>query len=175
MRLRRAVPGGWFRRVGDAEGGGGSCCKGDDGCRGRWGRDGRAIRGERASPGIGSSTFLRHCDVGVVIISSSSTITTTTTTSSSSSSSITSSFSRCRYFSLTSFYVPSASSSSLLSRSLFTLSLILVSELLNFQCLLEIFSRFFHRLASLLATFVDVSLFFDRFAICFVQIPRRFR
>lgn len=27
-------------------------------------------RDGRASPGIGSSTFLRHCDVGVVIISS---------------------------------------------------------------------------------------------------------
>ncbi|OAD62400.1 Histone acetyltransferase KAT7 [Eufriesea mexicana] len=28
MRLRRAVPGGWFRRVGDADGGGGSCKRG---------------------------------------------------------------------------------------------------------------------------------------------------
>lgn len=102
MRLRRAVPGGWFRRVGDAEGGGGSCCKGDDGCRGRWRRDGRAARGERASPGIGSSTFLRHCDVGIVIISSSS----STTTSSSSSSDT--SYSRCCYLSLTSFYALAA-------------------------------------------------------------------
>lgn len=53
MRLRRAVPGGWFSRVGDAEGGGGSCKRGmvvaeDDG-EGMVGRQGE--RGRRLASG----------------------------------------------------------------------------------------------------------------------------
>lgn len=53
MRLRRAVPGGWFSRVGDAVGGGGSCKRGmmvaeDDG-EGMVGRQGE--RGRRLASG----------------------------------------------------------------------------------------------------------------------------